>query len=102
MSISFNLSADLSALSDAQLADRYGKELAIAKTAKEAADATKSEILSRGINEARGAVYKAKVISASEREGFDTKIAKTFLTAQELEACRTVVSVSASVRIYGA
>jgi len=102
MSISFNLESDLAALSVEALADRLGKEQAQAKIAAQKAKDTQAEILARGVKSAVGHVYKFTVVDGGTRAGFDTSLAKTYLTQAQLDSCATVINVSASVRIYGA
>jgi hypothetical protein len=107
MSISFNLESPLSALSLEALADRLGKEQAKAKIAAQKVKDTQAEILARYAREdaaksATGNVYKYTIVDGGTRESFSAKIAKTFLTASQIQECTQTVDVAASVRIYGA
>ena len=102
MTITFNLQSDLSTLTESQLADRLGKEKADAKRAAEKAKQTEAEIKARGVKEATGNVYKFVLVDGGTREGFDAKVAKTFLSLAQLQACKTEIKVAPSVRIYGA
>lgn len=68
-------------LSDAQIADRYGKADAIAKAAKAEMDDLKAEMLARKIEEAAGDAYSVSIAYDQIAWRLDTEAVKAHLGA---------------------
>lgn len=83
--------------STATLADTYALAKAELDAAQKAVDAIRKEILATGVEFITGDCAIVEV-ALSERAGFDAKVAKTFLTPEQIAAC-TNVSLVTTLRI---
>lgn len=70
----------------AALADAYAAAKAAAEAAEAKVKALREEILSLGYDVIHGETASVKV-TPSERSTFDSKLAKTFLTDDQIKAC---------------
>lgn len=79
------------------LADRYIAAKAAAEAAEAALKAIKAEVEAEGRAEIVG-TNGIVTLTLVERKGFDAKLAKTFLTEEQAEACVTTSEFS-TIRI---
>ena len=82
MSINFTIS----------LADRYAAAKAVADAANEALDALKAEIKAAGIERHIGLTCDI-VLALSEQRRIDNKMLQSYLTDDQIEACKKPVLV---------
>jgi hypothetical protein len=75
------------------LADAYALAKAELDAAQKAVDALRKEILATGVEKVTGDCAIVEV-ALSERATFDAKVAKTFLTPQQVAACTNVTLVT--------
>ena len=82
MSINFTIS----------LADRYAAAKAVADAAAEALDALKAEIKAAGIERHIGVTCDV-ILTLSEQRRIDNKLLQSYLTDDQINACRKAVLV---------
>jgi len=90
---------DIASADAGQMADRLGELEARKATLQAEIDATKAAILESGESRADGKRYAFTVVAPTTRESFSASKAKALLSAAQIVACTSTVSVKASVRI---